>query len=260
MESYQSQLESPQWQEKRNKILNRDNHRCKICGKGKTTWTKINNKFYNVGVDHRCPVVVQEEILSKKFTITEFKSFINTKRISFIKVESDLLVGISDNNILGIADINIINIPQDEVCVNLVRHNSGMLYFVVTPKDTDLSNINISTVYLKENPLFLTVHHKHYILQHKAWEYDDNDLVTLCNECHTRLHHAIGVKVYSSIKNGYMQEILLTPCKRCHGTGYFPEYKHIESGTCFRCRGARFEELIPKTSYTASLIDTDLPF
>ena len=35
-----------------------------------------------------------------------------------------------------------------------------------------------------------------------------------------------------------------TPCVRCNGMGYFPEYKKIENGICFRCRGARYEELI----------------
>lgn len=35
-----------------------------------------------------------------------------------------------------------------------------------------------------------------------------------------------------------------TPCKRCAGYGYFPEYKHVENGICFRCGGNRYEELI----------------
>ncbi len=36
----------------------------------------------------------------------------------------------------------------------------------------------------------------------------------------------------------------LKPCYRCHGTGYFPEYNHVEDGICFRCRGAKYEQLI----------------
>ncbi len=35
------------------------------------------------------------------------------------------------------------------------------------------------------------------------------------------------------------------PCTRCNGAGYFPEYKHISNGKCFKCGGAKtFNELI----------------
>lgn len=28
-------------------------------------------------------------------------------------------------------------------------------------------------------------------------------------------------------------------CPRCGGTGYLPQYRHIENEICFKCRGAR---------------------
>lgn len=34
----------------------------------------------------------------------------------------------------------------------------------------------------------LDVHHLRYIMGRKAWEYDDGDLVTLCRDCHEKLH------------------------------------------------------------------------
>lgn len=34
----------------------------------------------------------------------------------------------------------------------------------------------------------LQVHHKTYIDGLKAWEYSNNDLITLCRKCHKRLH------------------------------------------------------------------------
>lgn len=37
----------------------------------------------------------------------------------------------------------------------------------------------------KEN---LQVHHKKYFFDVPAWYYPDNYLITLCNECHARLH------------------------------------------------------------------------
>lgn len=35
----------------------------------------------------------------------------------------------------------------------------------------------------------LQVHHKRYIAGRNAWEYSQEDLVTLCNKCHYRLHY-----------------------------------------------------------------------
>jgi DnaJ-class molecular chaperone len=28
-------------------------------------------------------------------------------------------------------------------------------------------------------------------------------------------------------------------CIRCNGTGYLPQFMHVEAGVCFRCRGKR---------------------
>lgn len=28
-------------------------------------------------------------------------------------------------------------------------------------------------------------------------------------------------------------------CTRCHGSGRLPQFKHIENGICFKCRGVR---------------------
>ena len=29
-------------------------------------------------------------------------------------------------------------------------------------------------------------------------------------------------------------------CPRCNGAGYFPKFRHIENGKCFRCKGSGF--------------------
>lgn len=259
---YVSQLESPKWHKRRDEILARDKHRCRMCGKGKSVWRKFNDTFYNFGIDYSCSDISVEDIIQTKFSVDEFKLLINAGAIELKVIqESGVIAGVSDNGILGVMDSNAISASKsgnasEKVEFNLVRHKSGMLYFLVNLKDADLSKVKTKTAYLTETPLFLNVHHKHYIIQHKAWEYDDEDLVTLCNECHTKVHQSIGAPVYSD-KNGFMKEIQLTPCLRCGGTGYFPEYKHVEHGICFRCRGARFEELIQCHDNTTK---EDLPF
>lgn len=35
----------------------------------------------------------------------------------------------------------------------------------------------------------LQVHHKHYIAGKMAWEYNDSDLITLCKDCHKKIHN-----------------------------------------------------------------------
>ena len=33
-------------------------------------------------------------------------------------------------------------------------------------------------------------------------------------------------------------------CPRCGGTGYMPQYNHVEGGVCFRCRGTGFSKTV----------------
>lgn len=244
-EEYQSQLESPEWQNKRNEILKRDHNRCQICGRGKSTYVKFGNQYWNIGVKYSESA---NEILPSPLSISDFKKLIHANSIKIVRLplnEGNSLIAISDNGICGNVMIDHHSDLQsiENLQINLIKHNSGLLSFVIRCRNIQ-SNINMgNTIYLSENPIRLNVHHKRYIIQHKAWEYAEEDLITLCNECHKKIHQTIGVEVYSD-ENGYKKKISITPCSKCNGTGYFPEYKHVENGVCFRCRGARFEELI----------------
>lgn len=266
---YPTQLESPEWQIKRNHILERDQNRCQLCGKGKSNRTKILGKYYNFGLDYSYTSIQESDIIKTQFSISEFKEFLHWERTNICQSESDYMVAINDKGIIGIVDINLKGIVEDpnlrdNICINLVRHKSGMLFYMLSSIDSNKNNLKIPVPYFREDPISLNVHHKRYILQKKAWEYNDDDLVTLCNECHEKIHKVLSPKVYSD-NNGYMEEVPLIPCSRCQGTGYFPEYRHVENGVCFRCRGARFEELIQHKEpvYSTSipnLTEDDLPF
>ena len=93
-----------------------------------------------------------------------------------------------------------------------------------------------------EKPYHLEVHHKYYLENTLPWQYPDDALVTLCNWCHQEVHDTTVIPVLSNEGEalGY------TPCSRCNGSGSFPEYSHVQSGVCFKCNGARYEELIDK--------------
>lgn len=43
----------------------------------------------------------------------------------------------------------------------------------------------------------LHVHHKYYLDNHKSWEYGDNALITLCEDCHSWVHEN-GNEVYEA--------------------------------------------------------------
>ena len=78
------------------------------------------------------------------------------------------------------------------------------------------------------------MHHTLYIINRLPWQYDDEDLVTLCNSCHENLHNNENVKVYSEQKFNILK---FGFCDRCGGKGYFKEYRKIQGGLCFKCKG-----------------------
>ena len=94
---------------------------------------------------------------------------------------------------------------------------------------------------IADRPYHLEIHHHIYVVNRLAWDYDDSELTTLCNWCHWDFHKNNELTVYSEDK---LNELKYTPCKRCNGAGWFPEYRKIQGGICFRCGGARFEELL----------------
>ena len=107
----------------------------------------------------------------------------------------------------------------------------------------------------------LQVHHKHYIHGLDPWEYKDSELITLCEKCHSSYHEHNEVPVYS-LEGGNLVEVHYTPCSRCGGAGWFPQYKHVQGGVCFRCHGAMYDELISVVEnyakeYNISIEDLD---
>ena len=110
--------------------------------------------------------------------------------------------------------------------------------------------------------LILDVHHRYYVRGMPPWEYPDEALLTLCRECHKQLHKTEWVPVYD-LKDGKLVKTKLMPCIRCLGSGFFPQYIHIESGICFKCHGARFEAVVsevkPSTQIDSCLHPTLAP-
>jgi len=71
-----------------------------------------------------------------------------------------------------------------------------------TRRELILSRDNHSCVKCGTNQLMLQVHHKRYVKGFKAWEYQDEDLETLCTKCHSNFHqHTTGSELVVSDEN-----------------------------------------------------------
>ncbi len=105
--------------------------------------------------------------------------------------------------------------------------------------DLDFPEIKVADKYYT-----LHVHHTLYILEKLPWEYKPEELITLCNWCHWEFHESNIVPVFRTNDDHSLEKLAYVPCSRCHGAGWFPQYKHVDNGICFRCLGARYEQMI----------------
>ena len=85
-------------------------------------------------------------------------------------------------------------------------------------------------------PKALNVHHKYYVNGKNPWEYDDEALITLCQDCHCLEHKSTHTPVYRDL---YNKQVLRYAeiCDRCGGSGYLPQYHHRDNGICYLCHG-----------------------
>jgi len=80
----------------------------------------------------------------------------------------------------------------------------------------------------------LHVHHTKYIKGKMPWEYEDSDLISLCNLCHYNLHSTQSIPIY----NNHGQRIDNAEiCNKCNGSGYLEQYHYFQDGVCFKCAG-----------------------
>ena len=63
--------------------------------------------------------------------------------------------------------------------------------------------------YNEEEPLH--VHHRYYIYNALAWEYEDSALITLCPSCHSLVHKTCAPILYL-LKNNSLLQMNYTPC------------------------------------------------
>lgn len=86
------------------------------------------------------------------------------------------------------------------------------------------------------------VHHRYYIVGQKAWEYDNDVLVSLCKQCHEEYHlnhiNALFIKHNDKLIRCYAQT-----CPECNGHGYKGQYWYYKYGVCFNCKGVGYLDI-----------------
>ena len=102
---------------------------------------------------------------------------------------------------------------------------------------------------IKAESFKLHVHHKIYILNILPWQNYDKDLVTLCKKCHKHLHSKEVIKCFNR-EGDKLEPIEDENCERCGGSGYLPEFKHVEHGICFRCYGGKSQHFSIPLNHT----------
>lgn len=205
---YEKLLNTHEWNEKRERILERDQNSCTNCHRQKTkvftlqqvqTITKAYGKFTEwsrVGSDYKLPGPVEEG----HYWFFSMQKF-HTSRAAYWDCK-------------------------------YIKHKAGEVVFVFIKAPKRYS---------------LHIHHSKYVVNIPPWEYPDSELKTLCNWCHLELHETQKIKCYK-IVDGQLEPTSLTPCKKCSGVGILHQYLHVEDGLCFRCFGMKFEELISHTT------------
>lgn len=238
---YKEQLLDFKWKQKRKNIINRDKSICQVCLNKKILRLSKPALILGMNSDRESSIW---DIEDDKKTFAKYLGH----PINFKENKSILCYYLPNNTpklISGILNHSIESETKKPYTLNLDDDSPDDVYSFFH----NYYGVGKAIEFLKEKKLEslewdyifnLHVHHKYYQSNLKAWEYPDESLITLCWDCHEELHKNTLIPILSNDEvEGY-----LTPCSRCYGAGELPEFIHIQSGICFKCDGAKYEELI----------------
>ena len=252
MDSYGSLLQRDEWKAKRLEILRRDGFSCACCKRKaleEITDSNIASPVY-VGLingfikknDIKSIRILSKEQLMDIHGYTALH--VHTLRYS----SSRFLLPDNSEDIILSAIPKGFSIMDSSIEFADVVLKDGRAFSIEKSRNLSLRNLKnpIQILERSTEPKYLNVHHKLYRQDRNPWDYDNGELITLCEECHERLHRSGEI----------VKWIKLTPCYRCGGKGYLPQYKHVEDGICFRCRGEKYEEYIDHETEYGKLEET----
>ena len=86
----------------------------------------------------------------------------------------------------------------------------------------------------------LQIHHRVYIRGRKPWEYEREDLLVVCFDCHCELHKE-PIPIYDSNENWIeSRHYKIIDCEKCEGKGEIEALKgsrEHNDGICYDCQG-----------------------
>lgn len=208
--NYQEQLESDEWRSKRNEILERDNFHCTKCNAARSKFLGLSQNF---------GIKTFNELQEKGFS---YKRTDDKSGILFLKnglQQTFKFIEEADKN------TNIVELFFAQ------KWKEPKNKFVFGTYELICFTKNIS---INDRFPDLNVHHKFYIENRRAWEYENEVLVTLCEKCHQEEHKENEIKVFDENGNFLYKPLI---CDRCFGSGYLPEFHYFQSGICFKCWG-----------------------
>ena len=232
--TYEEQLNSLEWKNKREEILKRDGYRCQKC-LNRSLIQKYRISLNGIGTYSNETVIYSIYDKDSKNSY-RCKTQYNSSFINELKI----MAGVSNSVIaltVGKGDF------------------SNLISTIILPEKLDYANLNACEKQIKQekylkfisNEIFekikwidtkgLHIHHKYYQINKLAWEYPDDALQTLCWECHELLHKNTKISIIDEYGIYFDQKNV---CSRCYGAGWFPEFGHVQGGICFKCNGLRF--------------------
>jgi len=246
--SYQDDLNSHEWRSKRKKILLRDNLKCTKChneelikdcsiGLLKYNGTNDNGTLFKYYAYSSSELFSKKVFIKKGTVLTPFGS--TAFNLIYIDPEFD-----NEPFARVVAIRELQQIKDERPSRNTIPDIYELplsIYDEKFKQSAESLKGKMSENYNWKYVPALHVHHSYYQENLLPWEYPDSSLQTLCWVCHEEFHTEQTVPFLDKLGRQFSA---LTPCTRCYGAGWFPEYKHIEEGICFRCRGAKYEELI----------------
>lgn len=247
--NYSEQLSTEAWATKRDEIKERDCHKCQFCH-NKNLILKHKKGIYNPNSGEQkknykvLDLTTGYEVLYKKVKnkFSKFKApmfLIYQESNGYIEIKGHRLLTSDENKHYYLKKEEIKGIYNNSYIKSEIRFSPREIGKYIEKKVEEFQTPLEDCRWLSFN--YLEVHHTYYTYGKSAWEYPNEALITLCNSCHYEIHKSQTFHLQDEQGNKICN---LTPCKRCSGVGYLPQYLYMENGICYRCYNAKYEELI----------------
>ena len=276
IEEYAQSLRSKEWQDKREAILKRDDYTCQKCGRRGFSYRSFKISGYSeldelmkeCSVDGQSISTFLKSVEWKDKTYIPMKDF-ETKYVkgkrwivsfkddsnepsfsfaaddypihpSYIKYEKqELNVWINDLRRDYTVDFYAFKLSGyygKTKYINIIKQTGDITIYINGNCFCFRSGYLGMFHYIGINFATLHVHHKLYIENREPWQYKDENLITLCSDCHAEIHKIETTPLLSETGSVIYSDLPI--CDRCDGRGELPQYKYYMNGICFKCHGS----------------------